>query len=232
MSGPSQPDEQPEQLLKPQQRFRLPRDAREIVVVRHGSSEGDSGNVVTVNRLEHADPALLPRGHAQAAAVAERLQAEPVSAIFASSLRRTQDTAAPLAEALQLPVRVSPYLHEVHLGDWEHSFHAKAAEGASLIKRMFAEETWEVFPNSEPLASLSARVTTGMQEVIEAIEPGQRAVVFTHGGIIGEILRQTTSSRQLAFASSENGSISRLIVNGDSSWALRCYNDIAHLIGL
>src|SRR3954465_6492698 len=67
----------------------------------------------------HADPPLAPEGVEQAEAVARRLAGEPLAALFVTPLRRTQETAAPLAEATGLEPAVVPELREVMLGDWE-----------------------------------------------------------------------------------------------------------------
>jgi probable phosphoglycerate mutase len=52
-----------------------------------------------------------------------------------------------------------------------------------------------------------------------------------HGGVIGEICRQATSSRPFAFVHSDNCSISRLVVLPGGRQLLRSFNDTAHLVG-
>ena len=73
-----------------------------VVIVRH--AEVESGT--------DADPALSVDGRERAARLARMLsQAQPVrgiDAIFASELRRTQQTVIPLSETLALPVNVVP----------------------------------------------------------------------------------------------------------------------------
>ncbi len=61
-----------------------------IYVVRHGKAEAGFG--------ENMDPGLDSLGHAQAAAVAEKLKGVGPCAILSSPLRRAQETAAPLAK--------------------------------------------------------------------------------------------------------------------------------------
>jgi probable phosphoglycerate mutase len=50
-----------------------------------------------------------------------------------------------------------------------------------------------------------------------------------HGGVIGEICRQATGARRMAFIHADNASISRLVVLGSGRWLLRSFNDVAHL---
>jgi len=66
-------------------------------VVRHAEAAQDGT----------PDPPLTDAGRARAAALRDRLRSEGITAIFSSPYRRTRDTAAPLAEALGLPV--TPY---------------------------------------------------------------------------------------------------------------------------
>jgi 2,3-bisphosphoglycerate-dependent phosphoglycerate mutase len=46
--------------------------------------------------------------------------------------------------------------------------------------------------------------------------------------VIGEVLAQASGSRPFAFITSDNASISRLIVT-DERWFVRTFNDTAHL---
>lgn len=52
--------------------------------------------------------------------------------------------------------------------------------------------------------------------------------MFTHGGVIGQVMALATGSRPLAFLGADNGSISRIVVTADR-WIVRGFNDAAHL---
>ena len=95
--------------------------------------------------------------------------------------------------------------------------------------RLIAEERWDVIPNAESMESLAQRVRVGFDKVVAAAGPGSTAVAFVHGGVIGELCRQATSSRPFAFTLSDNASITRLVVLSDERWLLRGFNDTAHL---
>src|SRR3954471_326808 len=103
----------------PQRRFRPPPGSTELVLVRHGASAAAVRGEPFALLDGHADPPLAPEGHEQARAVAERLSHEPIEKLFVTPLRRTAETAAPLAEATGLEPIVVPELREVMLGDWE-----------------------------------------------------------------------------------------------------------------
>ena len=176
------------------------------------------------------DPNLSDDGRCQARAMAERLASEGIARLFVTPLRRTHQTAAPLAEATGLePTPVGDFA-EVGLGDWEGGeYRVRAAQGDPIIKRVFEEERWDVIPGAESLESLGHRVRRGLNHVVEMTGPDAVAVAIVHGGVIGELCRQATDSRPFAFVHSDNGSLSRLVVRANGRWLLRSFNDVSHL---
>lgn len=211
-----------------QSRFRRPPGAAELLLVRHGESaparDGQPFPLVD----GHGDPELAPEGHEQARRIAARLDHEDVSAIYVTTLRRTVQTAAPLAERLGIDLRVEPDLREVHLGEWEGGvFRRHVAEGHPVAQRMFAEQRWDVIPGAEPAGAFAARVRGAIRR-IAAAHPDETVVVVSHGGVIGQVLGDATSARGFAFTGSDNGAISHVVVTADR-WIVRCYNDTAHL---
>lgn len=212
-----------------QARYALPTGARQIILVRHGSSVGPTVETVELGNLSISNPALSEDGQVQAEAVGMALAALPVSAIFVTPLQRTQQTAAPLVAATGVPPVVIEDLREVHMGDFEHSFYAEAQAGNPIIGRMFVEERWDIIPNSESADEFAMRVRRGMDQLLDGVASGETSVLFSHAATIAEICRQATGSRAFAFMGVENASISRLIVLADGSWKLRTFNEIAHL---
>ncbi|NWK97894.1 histidine phosphatase family protein [Sphingobium lactosutens] len=213
-----------------QQRFKLGGGARQIILIRHGSSVGATVETVQLGELAISDPPLSEDGHVQAELLARALVREPINAIFVTPLQRTQQTAAPLATVAEIQPRVINDLREVHLGDWEHSFYEHASAGHPLLARMYIEESWEVIPNAESNAHFADRVRSGVAEAVSHICEGETAVIFSHAGTIAEICRQATGSRPFAFTAPENTSVSRLIVGRDGQWKLRSFNEVSHLL--
>jgi 2,3-bisphosphoglycerate-dependent phosphoglycerate mutase len=213
----------------PQHQFHLAPNAIEIILVRHGAS----ADAVPGEPFElvggHSDPPLSPAGERQAQAVAHRLANEPLKALFATNLQRTQQTAAPLAGLTGLEPIVVPDLREVQLGEWEADFRMRAARRDPIYLRMLEEERWDVIPGAESPALLRARVRAGLDTIIAALDPGERGVAFIHGGIVAEICRQVTGSRPFAFIGADNASLTRFVVRPAGRWFLRSYNDTAHL---
>ncbi len=176
----------------------------------------------------HADPELSENGREQAERLAERLARQPIDAIYVTSLRRTAQTAAPLAKRLGLAPRVEPDLREVHLGEWEAGrFRKMVADNHPIAQRMWAEERWDVIPGAEPADAFAAR-TGGAIRRIAAAHPDQRVAVVVHGGVIAVLLAMATRSRPFAFLGADNASISRLVITPER-WILRVYNDTGHL---
>ena len=143
-------------------RFRRPPGATEIFLVRHGESEplvpGEPFPLVD----GHGDPALAPDGHEQAERVADRLAAQHIDAIYVTTLRRTAQTAAPLAERLGITPRSSPTCAR------STSASGRASSSASRWPRatrspceMFEEERWDVIPGGEPKDDFVARLRAG-----------------------------------------------------------------------
>ncbi|MEY2431719.1 MAG: hypothetical protein QOC92_1444 [Acidimicrobiaceae bacterium] len=207
--------------------FQVPAGAAELILVRHGESEAAVEGQPFELVEGQGDPALSPEGEAQAERVGQRLASEPIDAIYVSTLRRTAQTAAPLARRLGLTPVVERDLREVFLGDWESGiFRKKVIERDPIAVRMVEEQRWDVIPGAEP-AEEFARRTRAVVQRIAAAHPDQRVAVFAHGAIIGEMLSQATGAQPFAFTSDNTG-ISQLVVTAER-WILRRFNDIAHL---
>ena len=104
---------------------------------------------------------------------------------------------------------------------------AAARSHLARALRIFEEQRWDVVPGAESSEAFAGRMR-GVVERIAAAHPDQRVAVFAHGGVIGEILRQTTDSRPFAFVGADNGSISHIVIT-DERWILRRFNDTSHL---
>lgn len=215
-----------------QLRFRRPPGACEMLLVRHGESLPARADVSFPVKDGHSDPPLDPVGHRQAELVADRLVAsgERFAAIYVSPLQRTSQTAAPLADRLGMPPVIVDDLREVHLGDWEAegSYRKHVAEGHPLARQMGIEQRYDVLPGAEPGDVFADRVRGAFDQLAKA-HPDEVIVVVCHGGVIGQILSMATGSRGLAFAGSDNASISHLVVSPGGRLAVRRYNDTGHL---
>jgi 2,3-bisphosphoglycerate-dependent phosphoglycerate mutase len=200
----------------------------EILLIRHGQSEPYVPGTPFPLLDGHGDPALSGDGHRQAECLAERLAGAGIDAIYVTPLRRTAQTAAPLARRLGLVPLVEPALREVHLGEWEGGLYRQmAAEDHPIALAAWEAERWDVVPGAEPAEEFATRVRAGVERIARA-HSDQRVAVVTHGGVIGQILADASGSRPFAFLPPDNASISRLLVAGER-WYVRGFNDTAHL---
>jgi probable phosphoglycerate mutase len=214
----------------PQRGFQLPPDAVDLLLIRHGASAAAVPGEPFELLEGQADPPLAPEGEEQAQNVAAWLANEPISSLFVTPLRRTAQTAAPLAERTGLVPQVVPELREIFLGEWEGGeFRIRVAQGDPLSIRLFEEERWEVIPGAESMESFGARIASGLEQVADAIGPGNTGAAILHGGVITEICHQVARSRPFAFLQVDNTSITRVVRRPDGRWLLRYFNETAHL---
>jgi len=211
-----------------QYRFSLPPGATDLLIVRHGESAPARLDEPAPRADGHSDPPLATEGVEQAARLADRLAHERIDAIYVTSLQRTVQTAAPLAQRLGLQPIVEPDLREVFLGEWEGvAFRKYVAEGHPTAVQMFLEKRWDVIPGAESNDEFGGRVRAGLERVI-AKHPGERVVVVVHGGVIGQIMALATGAPAFSFIGADNASISQVVAM-PQPWVVRRFNDTAHL---
>jgi probable phosphoglycerate mutase len=87
-----------------------------LLLIRHGQTPG---NVLGQLDTAHPGPGLTELGERQAEALSRALVNEPIQALYASTLIRTQITAAPLARLQGLEAEVIEGIHEIEAGSLE-----------------------------------------------------------------------------------------------------------------
>lgn len=219
-------DETPQQFA--QQRWQRTPDATEVILLRHGASQpfvpGQSFPLVD----GQGDPPLSPAGVTQAQSSADRLRNEPITALYATNMQRTQQTVAPLAAALGQEVAIEKDLREIALGEWEGGLlRQKAAENDPTFQRMMLEQRWDVIPGAESNEEFGSRCMNALNRIVER-HPGELVLCTVHGGVIGSVLAQIALSRPFAFGGADNCSISQ-IVQSEGEWLIRRFNDSSHL---
>jgi len=87
-----------------------------LTFIRHAQSGANAAGVIDSSV---PGPDITPFGFGQAADAANQLSVNTYDGIYASTMVRTQETAAPLSQALDEPVTVLPGLREIEAGQNE-----------------------------------------------------------------------------------------------------------------
>ena len=159
--------------------------ATELILIRHGETDWNR----ELRFQGHIDVPLNDMGHEQARRLGLRLAGETVQHLVSSDLMRAQQTAAPAAQQLQLPVVTTVTLREQHFGIVEG---LRADEIQAQHPR--AWEAWLEFreehamPEGESARDFHARIV-GALGAIAAQHVGQRVLVVTHGGVLDMVWR-------------------------------------------
>lgn len=145
-----------------------------ILLVRHGKTP-TTGTV-----LPGRAPGLhlSEEGRHQAARVAERLADLRLTAVYASPLERTMETAGPTAAIASLPVVADEGLLEGDFGDWTGARLAdlyRLPEWKTVQQRPSAFR----FPNGEGFTDIRDRMASTLARLREA-HPGGTVVCFSH----------------------------------------------------
>lgn len=148
----------------------------ELILVRHTPvllPEGTCYGQLDVAAREPLAPA--PQEVLQALAAAPRIEAA-----CCSPLQRARQLAAPLAEALGLPLATDPRWMELHFGDWEGQRWEHIPR--ALSDAWLADVEHRAPPGGETLAALRERVWAAMDALADG--PAACALVVAHAGPI------------------------------------------------
>lgn len=150
-----------------------------VLFVRHGQTP------TTGKKLPGRAPGLhlADKGVAQAEAAGDRIAAlGSVTAIYASPMERTQETAAPIAKACKLRVRTHKGLIEADFGAW-------TGKNLSALRKLPEWETVQKypsgfrFPKGESFPEMQTRMTGAVTELV-AKHPGETIVAVSHADTI------------------------------------------------
>lgn len=167
-----------------------------LLLIRHGQTPS---NVLYLLDTAVPGAALTELGERQAAALPEALAGEDIDALYASTLIRTQLTAAPLAGARGLDVLVRDGIREVSAGDLEMRGDAEAADlYMTTVFAWAAGDTELRMPGGENGVEALGRFDA---VVAEAAESGVGTVAMvSHGAAIRMWAAARADNVDVAFA--------------------------------
>lgn len=213
-----------------------------LYFVRHGESVANVHDRERTRAPQDADR-LSERGWEQARGLGRRLEGEGLELIVASPMRRAQETAAGIAEVLDLPVETDDELHEVRQS---RAFYDAAPDGGrhATLAWMPGAAPDYAEPGAESFAGIVGRVRR-VRERLEAHAAERRVLAVSHYGFLHFFLGDTLFGEDFApghvvalyQAGHANTGISIFEHHEErhmdgldfSGWALTTWNDRAHL---
>lgn len=209
-----------------------------LVLVRHGRTPLTESHRISGG--DGDDPNLSAAGKEDALAAA-RVIAEfgiserwkhinPVSAIVASPMNRTRQTAEIIAEPLGLTVQLNENLREIGFGDWDGLTNEEVASSSPVALEAW-RGSWTVAPpNGESLEAFDARVNLARKQIVEK-HAGKTVVVAAHVLPIRGFLRWAFESGPSAYWRPQVApcSISIIRLWGDSAAEVVTVNLTSHL---
>jgi broad specificity phosphatase PhoE len=158
--------------------------ATRLLLVRHGEVEASYHNKFG----GWVDMNLSPNGKRQAKVLANYLKGKTIYAIYASPMKRVQQTLAPTLKQSRLKQTIFPGLREINFGDW-------TSLGWQEVEKQFGfrPHQWlhqihhRGVPNGENSKVFRARVEPCLDHIITR-HPGENIAIFCHGGVIRMLL--------------------------------------------
>lgn len=153
-----------------------------LLLIRHGQTDSNVRGALDTDR---PGAPLTELGHRQSAAVATALTGEPLASIYASPLMRTQQTAAPLAEARQMAVSVHDGLAEISAGALEMRGDDAARHAyADCLAAWMHEDLDQPMPGGPDGHEFLARYDAAISGLVHAQAGDGTVAVFSHGAAI------------------------------------------------
>ncbi|RYZ12230.1 MAG: histidine phosphatase family protein [Comamonadaceae bacterium] len=157
----------------------------ELILVRHGETDWNR----ELRFQGHIDVPLNDMGHEQARRIGLRVSREAVDHVISSDLLRAQQTAAPAASLLSLPVATTVALRE-------QAFGIVDGMRSEDIQREhpLAWEEWLLFredhglPGGESPRQFHDRIAGALQAIAHE-HAGRTVLVVTHGGVLDMVWR-------------------------------------------
>ena len=193
-----------------------------LLLIRHGQTPG---NVLGQLDTAHPGPGLTELGDRQAEALARSLVNERIDALYASTLIRTQITAAPLGRLHSLDVEVLDGLHEIEAGSLE-----KLTDHESHKRYMGTVISWAAgdldrrMPAGPDGHDFFQRFDAAIARVLERVSgPEATAAVVSHGAAIRTWAGRRAEDADHEFAAKHvlaNTGIVALEGDPDNGWKL------------
>jgi broad specificity phosphatase PhoE len=198
-------------------------EVAEVWLVRHARTEANASGIWQ-GRTESDLDAV---GEGQIAALAARLDGEHFDLVLSSPLQRARKTAAIFGDPI-----IEQDLVEIDLGRWDGLTTSELMDSHRPDLEAFTRgEDVPLGGTGESPQQITMRIESIIARVFDRLQPGERAVVVTHGGVLDAVTQRSfgrdASGRRLG-GLTENTGITRLIRRFGSN-RLVSFNDTGHL---
>jgi broad specificity phosphatase PhoE len=184
-----------------------------LTLVRHAQSAGNASGLIDTST---PGPALAPEGWCQATLAAGPLSANHYDGVYASTMIRTQETAAPTAQALGEPVNVLPGLREIEAGQYEGQPESDARDFMVGPMRWLRGDRTARIPGSIDGNEFDARFDDAVQHIYDSGE--LNPVAFSHAGaIMLWVLMNVHNPDRSLLTSKQLPNMGRVVVTGNPS---------------
>jgi broad specificity phosphatase PhoE len=201
-----------------------------ITFVRHAQSEANASGIIDTSV---PGPGLSPEGKAQAEQVAHQLGHEHFDAVYASTMTRAQQTAAPLAAELGKQVEVLPGIQEISAG-WFEGKPISMDPTTYLLAPAdwLAGDTQNRIPGSVSGKEFNDRFTAAVQKIYDSGH--SKPVVFAHlYSIQYWVLMNVKNAKDSLRTSHPLPNTGRVVISGNpaTGWTLEDWDGIRNFSG-
>lgn len=155
-----------------------------LLLIRHAEVEAKYQRVFGGK----IDMNLSPNGHTQAAELSKWLIRQPLDDLYASPMKRVQQTLAPLTTNGAPKPIILPDLREVDFGDWTGLGWEQVQEKFNISAyKWLAELDRGAIPNAENGIGYRTRVEPCLRKILHE-SARKNVAVFCHGGVIRMLL--------------------------------------------
>ena len=198
-----------------------------VFLVRHGETALSAEDRFAGS----TDVALGPNGRVQAEKLAARLSGSSVSAIYASPLQRTMDTARIIAEKIGLTVDARDGLREIDHGHWEGMRRTEVEAQFPDEYSCWSEDPYTFAPRGgETGVQVVARALPVVREIVTA-HPGDSVLIVSHKATIRLIIASLLGFDARGYRDRLDQSPASLTVldfKGPVRARLMLFNDVSH----
>ncbi len=147
-----------------------------VILCRHGETDWN----IQGRYQGSTDVPLNPRGRDQARELAHALRAEPIAAVYSSTLARAYDTAAEIARLQGLEVTRDPRLNEINQGLWEGLRREEIVVAHRDIHERWTEAPLDLrLPEGETLEEVRDRVGAALDDIL-MLHGGETVCLVAH----------------------------------------------------